>query len=81
MTQSLPFKNTSQQEPKNLVDPNKSFLDLSTVEMEELMRTGVARAKKRMHDKGISTIASVEGKVYEEHPDGTRTLRHQSEID
>ena len=80
MTQSLPPKNTQKRESASVVDSNKSFLDLSTVEMEQLMKIGVTQAKKRMHDKGISTIASVEGDIYEERPDGTRILRHSSEI-
>lgn len=51
----------------------KDFGDLSTTEIQQLMQEGVRQARKRMHDKNISTIISVDGNIYEEHPDGKLT--------
>lgn len=48
----------------------KDFRDLSTAEMEQLMKEGVRQARKRMHDKGIPTVVCIDGKIYKEHPDG-----------
>lgn len=76
MTKSSPSKH-AEIENSSLIDiARKDFRNLSTVEMEQLMKQGVKQAKKRMHDKGISTVALINGKLYEEHPDGTRTLCH-----
>ena len=76
MTQSSPSKH-AEIENSSLIDiARKHFRNLSTAEIEQLMRQGVEQAKKQMHDKGISTVASINGKLYEQHPDGTRTLRH-----
>jgi len=73
MTQSLPSKQTDDAENRNSENIFlKDFADLSTAEMEQLMKKGVEQAKKRMHNKGISTVASVNGEIYEELPDGTR---------
>ena len=55
----------------------KSFFDLSTAEIEQLAVEATTKAKKRMHDKGISTIISINENVYEEHPDGSLTLLHE----
>jgi hypothetical protein len=79
MTQSLPSKHnrTVNNDSTDITDiTKKSFLDLSSTEIEQLVITATTQAKKRMHAQGISTIASVDGQIYEEHPDGTRTLRH-----
>ncbi|MCC0175821.1 hypothetical protein I4641_02345 [Waterburya agarophytonicola K14] len=76
MTQSLPSKQT-ETENKNSEDiSKKDFADLSTTEMEKLMNKGIKQAKKRMHDKGISSVSSVNGQIYEELPDGTRKKRN-----
>ena len=55
----------------------KSFFELSANEIEQLAVEGTNQARKRMHDKGISTIISIDENVYEEHPDGTLTLLHE----
>ena len=63
---------------ESLTDTNKkSFFDLSAAEIEQLAVKATTKARKRMHDKGISTIISVDEKVYEEHPDGSLTLLHE----
>ena len=54
----------------------KNVRELSTAEIEQLMKQGVKQAKERMHLKGISTVASIDGKIYEEHPNGMKTLHH-----
>jgi len=74
MTQSIPSKQTDTENRTSENLSEKDFLSLSTVEMEKLMKEGVKQAKKRMHGKGISTVSSVNGDIYEEHPDGTRTV-------
>ena len=77
MTQSIPSEHTSIQN-SSLVDiAQKNFSDLSTAEMEQLMKGGIKQTKKRMHDKGISTVISVDENIYEEHPDGSLTLLHE----
>jgi hypothetical protein len=69
---------TEQDLTKNALIDNKqkSILDLSSTEMEQLALKASIEAKKRMHDKGIATIFGVDGKVFKEHPDGTITLLH-----
>lgn len=57
-------------------DKPKSFFDLSSAEIEQLGIEAVESAKKRMHEKGISTIIGDGDKVIEVHPDGTKTLKH-----
>ena len=77
MTQSLPSKQTDP-EINSLVDiTKKDFSTLSTSEMEQLMQKGVKQAKKRMHDKGIFSVASINNEIYEEFPEGTKKLRDQ----
>jgi hypothetical protein len=60
------FKNSEQ----------KSFFDLSSKEIEQLAIKAITQERKRMHDKGLSTVVSIGEKVYKEHPDGTLTLLH-----
>ena len=79
MTQSLPSKQTDSENNNSTKIFEKDFLGLSTTEMEELMKEGIKQAKKRMHDRGISTVSSVDGEVYEEFPDGSRKLKHRLE--
>lgn len=76
MTQSIPSEHNSAKESVSTTMEQKSFLDLSSTEIEQLVVKATTQAKKRMHSKGIATIFSVDDKVYEEHPDGTITLRH-----
>jgi hypothetical protein len=77
MTQSLPSKHTNIVND-GLVDiTQKSFFDLSPAEIEQLAVKAVVKARKKMHDKGISTIISIDENVYEEHPDGSLTLLHE----
>jgi hypothetical protein len=76
MTQSIPSEHNSEKESVSTTTEQKRFLDLSSIEIEQLVLKATTQAKKRMHDKGISTIFSVGDKVYEEHPDRTITLRH-----
>jgi hypothetical protein len=77
MTQSLPSKH-GKTVNKNLTDiTQKSFFDLSAAEIEQLAVKATTKARKRMHDKGISTIISIDENIYEEHPDGSLTLLHE----
>ena len=76
MTQSIPPKHNDSINSNSTDIAKKSFFDLSSAEIEQLAVEAITKARKRMHDRGISTIISIGGKVYEEHPDGTRTLRH-----
>jgi len=76
MTQSVPSKSNLEEEKNPTNNESKSFRDLSSAELEQLVIKATTKAKKRMHEKGISTIFSDGDKVYEEKPDGSITLRH-----
>ena len=41
------------------------------------MKGGVKQAKKRMHDKDIPTVISVDKNIYKKRPDGSVTLLHR----
>ena len=48
----------------------KGFFDLTPDEIEHLAQIAVSKAVERMHSQGIATITSVDGKMYQQHPDG-----------
>jgi hypothetical protein len=48
----------------------KGFFDLTPDEMEHLAQVAVSKAVERMHSQGIATITSVDGKMYQQSPDG-----------
>ncbi len=48
----------------------KGFFTLTSNEMEQLAQIAVEKAVERMHSKGIATITSKDGKIYQQHPDG-----------
>lgn len=48
----------------------KGFFDLRSDEMEHLAQVAVSKAVERMHSQGIATITSVDGKMYQQSPDG-----------
>jgi len=77
MTQPLPSEKNVKQQTKIVVDPNKSFFDLSAAEIEQLAIAGTDRAREQMHERGIPTIISLNENVYEEHPNGSLTLIHE----
>ena len=75
MSELIPLKSVKD---SNLVkSTQKDFRDLSTTEIEQLMKEGVEQARRRMHNKGISTIIATDDNIYEEHPDGSLTLLHE----
>ncbi len=48
----------------------EGFFNLTPDEMEQLAQIAVEKAVERMHTKGIATITSKDGKIYQQHPDG-----------
>ncbi|MDJ0593596.1 MAG: hypothetical protein QNJ72_27030 [Pleurocapsa sp. MO_226.B13] len=52
------------------IQSEKGFFDLTPDEIEKKAQIAVEKAVKRMHSKGIATITSVDGKMYQQHPDG-----------
>lgn len=77
MTQT-PQSKYDQTTNESLTDiSKKSFFDLSAAEIEQLAVKATTKARQRMHDKGISTIISVDENVYEEHSNGSITLLHE----
>ena len=80
MTKSLPSEDKIAN--ANMADiRQKSFFELSAIEIEQLAVEATTRARRRMHDKGISTIISLNGSVYEEHSDGTLILLHEQIVE
>jgi hypothetical protein len=57
MTQSIPSEHNSEKESVSTTTEQKRFLDLSSIEIEQLVLKATTQAKKRMHDKGISVVA------------------------
>ncbi len=52
------------------IQSEKGFFDLTPDEIEKKAQIAVEKAVKRMRSKGIATITSVDGKMYQQHPDG-----------
>ena len=74
MSEIIPFHT---KDSKTIEPTQKDFRDLSTTEIEQLMKEGVEQARRRMHNKGISTIIATDDNIYEEHPDGSLRLLHE----
>ncbi|WP_146131751.1 hypothetical protein [Merismopedia glauca] len=57
---------------KKVFDANVGIkiMGMSPEELESLAQEGVKLAIARMHSQGVPSIAVVDGKMYEQHPDG-----------
>ena len=77
MSQSLPLGHSKTTDNNSTDITQKSFFDLSAAEIEQLAVKATTQARSRMHDKGISTVISIDENVYEEYPDGSLTLLHE----